>query len=142
MTVAVAAAREAPSFSPGREVELLRSALDQELLAELGWDPEAIVVRAVLGHPSFGFAMCEVSGCELPGSTGGTSALPATTGSPRRWRLVAAATWSSSSGSRESRRGGCRSESAGCAACRPITCGRLWRTGCAALTTDGADISG
>ena len=67
MTVAVAAAREAPSFSPGREVELLRSALDQELLAELGWDPEAIVVRAVLGHPSFGFAMCEVSGCELPG---------------------------------------------------------------------------
>ena len=67
MITAVAALREAPSLALGREVELLRGALDEVLLAELGWDAEAMVVRAVLGHPSFGFRVCEVPGCELPG---------------------------------------------------------------------------
>ena len=67
MTTAVAASREAPSLAPRREVELLRGSLDEQLLAELGWDPEPMVVRAVLGHPSFGFRVCEVPGCELPG---------------------------------------------------------------------------
>lgn len=62
----VVTAREAPAFSPGRELELLRGALDEGRLAELGWDSEAMVVRAVLGHPTFGFRVCEVPGCELP----------------------------------------------------------------------------
>jgi integrase len=67
MSTVVLAPREAPSLPPTREVELLRGGLDGELLAELGWDPKAMVVRAVRGHPSFGFVVCEVPGCELPG---------------------------------------------------------------------------
>ena len=66
MSAVATAAHEWPAVSPGREVELLRSALDETLLAELGWDPEAMVVRAVLGHPTFGYRVCEVPGCELP----------------------------------------------------------------------------
>jgi hypothetical protein len=71
MSAVVLAPREAPSSPPAREVELLRGALDEALLAELGWDPKAMVVRAVLKHPSFGFVVCEVPGCELPASYGG-----------------------------------------------------------------------
>ena len=71
MSTVVLAPREAPSLPSAREVELLRGALDEELLAELGWDPKAMVVRAVRGHLSFGFVVCEVPGCELPASYSG-----------------------------------------------------------------------
>ena len=49
MSTVVLAPREAPSLPSAREVELLRGALDEELLAELGWDPKAMVVRRCAG---------------------------------------------------------------------------------------------
>jgi integrase len=64
MTVAVAAPREAPSFSSARAIGLLRDALDEKVLVELGWDAQAQVVRRVVEHPSFGLPECEVEGCE------------------------------------------------------------------------------
>ena len=67
MSAAVArAARAPPSVRRGVRWSCCAARCDEVLLAELGWDPEAVVVRAVLGHPSFGFPVCEVVGCELP----------------------------------------------------------------------------
>jgi hypothetical protein len=56
--------REAPLFSSERGVELVREALDEKVLVELGWDAQAQVVRRVVEHPSFGLPECEVEGCE------------------------------------------------------------------------------
>jgi hypothetical protein len=51
----------APSLGESA-VELLRAALKDDVLCDLGWDPQALVVRAVLGHPCFGFEVCDVEG--------------------------------------------------------------------------------
>jgi hypothetical protein len=49
-----------------RAIELLRAALNAELLSDLGWDPEGMMVHTRPEHVSFGFAACEVRDCELP----------------------------------------------------------------------------
>lgn len=64
MSATASALRATQSFSPGREVELLRGALDEKVLVELGWDARAQAVRRVVEHPSFGLPECEVEGCE------------------------------------------------------------------------------
>ena len=64
MSTAAAVLREAPLFSSERAVELLRDALDEKVLVELGWDAQAQLVRRVVEHPSFGLPECEVEGCE------------------------------------------------------------------------------
>ncbi len=63
MSVAAGALRAAPAFATERAVELLSEALDERVLRELGWDAEAMVVRRVIEHPSFGVPECEVDGC-------------------------------------------------------------------------------
>jgi integrase len=63
VTAAAGALREVPFFAPERAEELLREALDEKVLLELGWDAEALVVRRVIEHPSFGVPECEVEGC-------------------------------------------------------------------------------
>jgi integrase len=57
------ASREVSWFAAEGAVELLRGVLDEKVLLELGWDPEALVVRRVIEHPSFGAPECEVAGC-------------------------------------------------------------------------------
>ena len=47
-------------------MELLHGALAQDELARLGWDADSLALNPVLGHPSFGFQICEVDGCEGP----------------------------------------------------------------------------
>jgi integrase len=63
---AAGAPRVAPSPPVASAVELLRGALDEAVLVELGWDARAVVVHPVLAHPSFGFGVCEVEGCRGP----------------------------------------------------------------------------
>ena len=71
MSGAAAAVRAAPAFAPERAVELLREALDEQVLCGLGWDAEALVVRRVIEHPSFGVPECEVEGCSGMAATHG-----------------------------------------------------------------------
>ena len=65
VSTAAAALREAPLFvvrACGASCCVTRWI--EEVLVELGWDAEALVVRRVVEHPSFGFPGCEVEGCE------------------------------------------------------------------------------
>jgi integrase len=64
--MSAAAADRAVPVPERREIALLRAALDDSVLAGLGWDPEGLVVHTVSEHVSFGFAACEVTGCECP----------------------------------------------------------------------------
>lgn len=66
MTLAAAAALQAPPPSAGRSVELLRGALLEDRLVELGWNEDRLVLEPVPGHPSFGFVVCEVQDCTAP----------------------------------------------------------------------------
>jgi hypothetical protein len=50
------------------EIELLRAALAPSVLEGLGWDPKLLVLSPGAEHPSFGYRVCEVVGCELPGT--------------------------------------------------------------------------
>jgi integrase len=66
VSVAASALIDAPARSSDRAIELLRGALVADELEGLGWDPDSMVVNPVLGHPSFGFQICEVDGCDGP----------------------------------------------------------------------------
>ena len=63
MSSTVGALRAVPEFASERAVQMLRQALDEQVLRELGWDAEALVVHRVIEHPSFGVPECEVEGC-------------------------------------------------------------------------------
>jgi integrase len=64
VTLAAVALGESPPSVAGRAVGLLRGALIEDVLVELGWDADELTVHPVAGHPSFGFRVCEVQGCE------------------------------------------------------------------------------
>ena len=63
MSSTAGALRAVPEFAPERAAQMLRQALDEQVLRELGWDAEALVVHRVIEHPSFGVPECEVDGC-------------------------------------------------------------------------------
>ncbi len=71
MTLAASALLEAPRSLAGREVELLRGALVDDVLVELGWEADGLVLGPVPGHPSFGFRVCEVQDCTGPSTRQG-----------------------------------------------------------------------
>ena len=99
MSTAAGALRAAPAFAPERAVELLREALDEQVLRELGWDAEALVMRRVIEHPSFGVPECEVDGCSGLAATHGVC-ISCRQRFDRWRRQVGALTCRSSSGSR------------------------------------------
>ena len=66
MSAAAAVGLRLASTPERGAIELLRAVLDEELLSDLGWDAEGMVVHARPAHVSFGFAACEVPDCGLP----------------------------------------------------------------------------
>lgn len=56
----------APREPVERVLERLRTLVDWELLARLGWDPDAQVLTPSLSHPQLGYHECVVEGCDLP----------------------------------------------------------------------------
>jgi hypothetical protein len=66
VTLGAAAPLRAPPPMVGRAVELLRGALLDDRLVELGWDEDRLVLEPVPEHPSFGFRVCEVQDCSAP----------------------------------------------------------------------------
>ena len=66
MSVAAAAVHPPAASSVGRAVQLLHGALVEDLLVELGWEEDGLVLQPVPEHPSFGFQVCEVLDCTAP----------------------------------------------------------------------------
>ena len=64
--MALAAVHVADAPAGDDAIAKLQAALKPQLLAEIGWDPATRVLTFNSGHPVFGYAGCEVAGCNRP----------------------------------------------------------------------------
>ena len=67
---AIVPLRVQPAVWPSRDIERLRAALNPSVLEGLGWDPERLELSPPPEHPSFGYCVCEVVGCDVPATRG------------------------------------------------------------------------
>jgi hypothetical protein len=63
VTALAEAAPRTPQF-PDDDYSRLEALLDKDFLATAGWNPQTMVLSPAADHPTLGWPVCQVPGCE------------------------------------------------------------------------------